>query len=144
MKFRWNADDGPTLNAGYIDLWLLRGSGPVLLRDPIFLWFLGGRSPFPPYGSPGPVKTKTRLQITETTYTFFSCKVWILAVTYSLDTENARMRKCVGWLVPIFYACHVTKLGLLKTGVSICMFDKFVYSWITNFLHLNTRNTNQA
>ena len=33
MAFRWCADDGPTLKAGT----LFRGSGPVLLENPIFL-----------------------------------------------------------------------------------------------------------
>ena len=31
-----NADDGPTLNAGLVAV-IFRGSGPVLLRNPIFL-----------------------------------------------------------------------------------------------------------
>ena len=33
MAFRWRADDGTTLNAGLV---ILRGSGPVLLKTPIF------------------------------------------------------------------------------------------------------------
>ena len=37
MAFRWRADDGPTLNAGLVALGFFRGSGPVLLRNPIFL-----------------------------------------------------------------------------------------------------------
>ena len=40
--FRWRADVGPTLNVGLVALWFFRGSGPVLLRNPIFLWFSGG------------------------------------------------------------------------------------------------------
>ena len=52
-KFRLRADDGPILNAGLVALWFFRGSGPVLLRSPIFLWFFflgggGGRTPSPP------------------------------------------------------------------------------------------------
>ena len=35
--FRMQADDGPTFNAGLEALWFFRGSGPVLLRKPIFL-----------------------------------------------------------------------------------------------------------
>ena len=42
MALRWWADDDPTLNAGLAALWFFRGSGPVLLRDPIFLWFFRG------------------------------------------------------------------------------------------------------
>ena len=38
MAFRWQADDGPTLNADLVALWFLRESGPVLPRNPIFLW----------------------------------------------------------------------------------------------------------
>ena len=34
MAFCWRVDDGPTLN--------IRGSGPVLLGNPIFLLFFGG------------------------------------------------------------------------------------------------------
>ena len=37
MAFCWRADDGPTLNAGLVALWFYRGSGSVLLRNPIFL-----------------------------------------------------------------------------------------------------------
>ena len=36
MAFRWRADDGPTLNAGLVALLFFSGSGPVLLRNPIF------------------------------------------------------------------------------------------------------------
>ena len=43
MALLWRADDGPTLNAGLVALWFLRGSGPVLLRNPyIFVSFQGG------------------------------------------------------------------------------------------------------
>ena len=53
MAFRWQADDRPTLNAGLAALWFFRGSGPVLLRNPIFLWFFfgGGPDPLSPSGS---------------------------------------------------------------------------------------------
>ena len=34
--FRWRADDGPTLNSEFGSFVILRGSGPVLLRNPIF------------------------------------------------------------------------------------------------------------
>ena len=51
MAFRWRADDGPTLNAGLVALWFYRGSGPVLLRNPIFIFFQGGPDPLSPFGS---------------------------------------------------------------------------------------------
>ena len=35
--FRWRADDGPTMNAGLVALRFFRGSGPVLLENPLFL-----------------------------------------------------------------------------------------------------------
>ena len=44
MAFCWCANDGLTLNAGLVALWFFRGSGPVLLRNPIFLWFFRGGS----------------------------------------------------------------------------------------------------
>ena len=48
MAFRWRADDGPTLNAGLMAAFY-RGSGPVLLENPIFLrFFRGGPDPLPP------------------------------------------------------------------------------------------------
>ena len=48
MAFRWRADDGPNLV-----LWFFRGSGPVLVRHPIFCYFLGGvRTPCPPLDPP--------------------------------------------------------------------------------------------
>ena len=37
VAFRWRVDDGPTLNAGLVALLFVRGSGPVLLGNPIFL-----------------------------------------------------------------------------------------------------------
>ena len=42
MAFRLRTDDGPTLNAGLVALWFVRGSEPVLLRNPIFWWFFRG------------------------------------------------------------------------------------------------------
>ena len=45
---------GTTLNAGLVALWIFMGSRPVLLRNPIFLWFFqeGSGSPVPhPSGS---------------------------------------------------------------------------------------------
>ena len=39
MAFRWGADGGPTLNASR---WFLGKFGPVLLRNPIVLWFFRG------------------------------------------------------------------------------------------------------
>ena len=41
FRFPWRANDGPTLNAGLVALRFFRRSGPVLLRNPIFLfWYL--------------------------------------------------------------------------------------------------------
>ena len=37
MAFRWLTDDGQTLNAGSVALSFFKGSGPVLLKKPIFL-----------------------------------------------------------------------------------------------------------
>ena len=43
MAFRWRVDDGPTLNAGLVDLSCFKGLWPVLLRNPILLRsFRGG------------------------------------------------------------------------------------------------------
>ena len=47
MAFRWRADDGPTLNAGLVAA-IFRGSGPVLLENPIFCDFSGGGGSGPP------------------------------------------------------------------------------------------------
>ena len=47
--FRWRADVDPTLNAGLVALWFYRRSGPVMIRNPIFLcFFKGGPDPLPP------------------------------------------------------------------------------------------------
>ena len=53
MAFRWRADDCPTLNAGLLALWFFRRSKPVLLRNPIYLWFFRGvgRDTLSPSGS---------------------------------------------------------------------------------------------
>ena len=50
MAFRWQGDHGPTMNAGLVALYLVWGSGPVLLRNPVFFLFLvgGGGSPLDP------------------------------------------------------------------------------------------------
>ena len=49
MAFSWRADDRPTLNAGLVALRCFRGSGPVLLRNPIYLGiFQWGPGPPPP------------------------------------------------------------------------------------------------
>ena len=49
MAFRCQADGGPTLNAGLVAA-IFRGSGPVLLENPIFCDFSEGgvRTPFTP------------------------------------------------------------------------------------------------
>ena len=36
MAFRWRADDGQNLHAGLVALSLFRGSGQVIIRNPIF------------------------------------------------------------------------------------------------------------
>ena len=56
MPFHWRADECTKLNAGLIDLWFFRGSGPALLRNLIFLWFFrGGSDPLPPPPPPPPL-----------------------------------------------------------------------------------------
>ena len=53
MVFRWRPDDGLTLNSGLVALRFFRGSGPVLLGNPIFcdLSGVGSEPPAPPSGS---------------------------------------------------------------------------------------------
>ena len=41
----WQANNGPTLNAGLVTLWFFRRSGLVLLRNPNFCDFSGGPDP---------------------------------------------------------------------------------------------------
>ena len=57
----WQADNGPTSNAGLVALRFFRRSGPKLLRNPIFLIFWGGgeggSGPPPPPLDP-PMTTK--------------------------------------------------------------------------------------
>ena len=51
MAYRWRADDGPTLIAGLV-VCDFTGSGPVLLRNPIFVifrWGGGGSTPLKPH-----------------------------------------------------------------------------------------------
>ena len=43
-----SADDGPTMNAGLVSLQFFRRSGPVLLRNPTFVIFQEGWTPYPP------------------------------------------------------------------------------------------------
>ena len=49
MVFHGRVNDSPKLNAGLVALWFVRGSGPVLQRNPITLWFFRmGPDPLPP------------------------------------------------------------------------------------------------
>ena len=58
IAFCWHADDGLTLNADLVALWFFRGSGPVLLRNPIFLsFFSGGPDPLSPPPPPLWIRT---------------------------------------------------------------------------------------
>ena len=54
------AHDGPTLHASLIDLWFLRESGPVLLRNPIFfvIFLSGGRDVYKWRFAGGPIGPK--------------------------------------------------------------------------------------
>ena len=48
MAFCWRANDGPTLNAGFVALWFFSVSEQILFRNPIFLWFFRGFwTPYP-------------------------------------------------------------------------------------------------
>ena len=52
MAFRLRADDGPAFNVGLVALCSSRGSGPVLLTNPIALSFSRVvRTPVSPSGS---------------------------------------------------------------------------------------------
>ena len=58
LAFRWCADDGQTLNASLVALCdFFRGSGPVLLRNPVFFNFSGGGG-----GQPDPPMMKAKHQ----------------------------------------------------------------------------------
>ena len=48
IAFRWRANDGTILNAGLVALLFFRGSGPVLLRYPIFCDLSGNPDPLSP------------------------------------------------------------------------------------------------
>ena len=48
MAFRRRADDGPTLNAGLVALQFFRGSGRVLLGNPIVCDFQEGQDRLSP------------------------------------------------------------------------------------------------
>ena len=57
MAFCWRAKAGPTLSVGLVALYFFRGSGPVLLGNPIFLRIFrggggGSRPPVPPLDPP--------------------------------------------------------------------------------------------
>ena len=52
MAFRWRADDGQTLIAGLVAVYIFMGSGPAFLRNPICLCFSGGRGSGPPAPPP--------------------------------------------------------------------------------------------
>ena len=56
----WRPDEGLTLNSGQVALRFFSGSGPVLLRKPIFVIFQGWSGPParppPPLDPPMPVK----------------------------------------------------------------------------------------
>ena len=52
MARQRNNDDSPTLNADLVALLIFRSSGPVLLRNPNFLWFFRGGESGPPVPPP--------------------------------------------------------------------------------------------
>ena len=89
--FRWRADDGPTLNTGLVALWFFRGSRPVLLENPIFLWFFkggGGHDLLPP--PPPPLWIRTCLSTNKfDVNTQNNC----FNETVTLNTQN----ECYNW-----------------------------------------------
>ena len=55
MAFRWQAENGPSWNAGLVALLFSKGSGPVLLKILYFCDFPGdGPDPLPPPPPPPP------------------------------------------------------------------------------------------
>ena len=56
--FRWRANDGPTLNVGFVALRFFRGSGPVLLKNTLYFCDFSGGVP-EPLSPPPPPHTHT-------------------------------------------------------------------------------------
>ena len=76
MVFRWRADDGPTLNTGLVAWRFFRGSGPVLVSNPIFLWFFrGGGSDSLPPTPPPPLDSPMIEEFAGHTHYFFNVQV---------------------------------------------------------------------
>ena len=72
MAFRWRTGGGPTLNACLQSLRFYRGSGPILLRNPIFFLFFrgGGPDPLPP---PPPLDPHMKLHCVLPSYVAGPC-----------------------------------------------------------------------
>ena len=80
MAFRWRADVGLTLNGSFV---IFRGSGPVLLRKPIFLYFVIFQRG--PYSLPPPPSGSAHAGA-QPTYTHLYLKLWLQP--YSVYTIN--------------------------------------------------------
>ena len=105
MAFRWRADDGPTLNTGLVAYWLSRGSGPVLLRRPIYLcFFKGGPDPLsPPSGSTHAIKFQS----------FSLGLVVLFAEQFKFATNDLLLGHCFSYIIwydksylNLFHACN--------------------------------------
>ena len=115
--------NGASLKWLTVALWFFRESGPVLLENPIFLWFFGGvRTPCPPSGSAHVLLLCFKLQQTAlvmkktATLCFFVCYL-LLTLNKNLRTNaNSKMRRF--WrLVNNIEECCIKKGCPLKSPI---------------------------
>ena len=121
MAFRWRADDDPTLNAGLVVLENFRGSGPVLLRNSMFLWFFrwGSGPPVPPLDPRmGPDYVYTFWDILKTHFIVRIGPCTTLCVL-SIDRQVERER-CVFFLNFVILLTQRVRLRISKIRVYLC------------------------
>ena len=111
---RWRADDGPTLNAGFLASLFFRGSGPLLLGTPIS----GGPDPLPPPPSGSANSTITHCRPTHCTMR--KIHITLTTITWHLEgiTSSLFPSEMITNLEKTY---HYGNLGL------VCLFDLILY-----------------
>ena len=125
---KWRFAGGPIMAQHWMLAWFFRGSGPLLLRNPIFLWFLwGGGGPLdPPMKRYLPV-TVPPLRIA-TILTMFDRK-------FSLDMEIAQTlrQRDVNSLIEKTHDPHKNICAFTPPPPTLLPFTPYHASWTGSF-----------
>ena len=139
MAFRWRADDDPPLNACLVVFENFRGSGPLLLRNSMFLSFFrrdGGPDPLSPSGSAhGTGLCLHLLRYTVYWKPILSCaSAFVRHCVLSIDRQVEREReRCVFFLNFVIILTQRARLRISKIRVYLCKKKKLSTRcpWVT-------------